>query len=244
MRSRGEKRAIMARMKKLIPLVLLLLPLLVPLPVKRASADELRYAVAADSNVWFYAAESEDEKLFLLPESYYVRVLSVGEEFTAAEYLVNDPPFRKVMGYCRTDALTFVDFIPARPYLRKEITVSYTLPGGGSGVDELFSSIERTFVYYGDRYEKGQLYFYVLYDGKFGYIPAEEEVVFERNDDYLSVPAGPGVSAEEEPPKESSKGASLGVQIAACCIVLVAAVAIGVFVLRGKRASPSDEREP
>lgn len=208
-----------------------------PIPARNARADSLRYAVAADSNVWFYASESESDKLFLVPETYYVRVLSEGEVYTAVEYLVNEPPYKKLMGYCRTAALTFVDFIPARPFLKRQITVSYTIPDNG-GLDGQFSSIERTFVYYGMRYQSGQLYFYVLADGKFGYIPAEEPLEYERNDDWLSQPAPP-VSGEEDPPA-ASEGPSAW-QIALICGILIAAAGLAVLVLRGRKTPPGDD---
>lgn len=204
-----------------------------PAPVVRAGAADAVYAVAADTNVWFYSAEEEASKLFLIPETYYVRVLEREEEFSAVEYLVNDPPFRKVVGYCRTDALTFVDFVPERPYLRKEITLSYTLAAGGAPGGE-FDSIERTFVYYGSRYEKGNLYLYVLSEGVFGYVPAEEEPAFERNDDFLAM-AGPS-----EPAEEVQAGGLSAAEIVVICLASAAAVVCAVFVLRGKRADTGE----
>lgn len=236
-----------ARMKRVI---LLLLPLLFAcalLPAsshKRARADTLRYAVAADSNVWLYSSESADAQLFLIPETYYVRVLNEGERFTAVEYLVNDAPYQKIMGYCETAALTFVDFIPARPFLRKEITVSYSIQSDDAFADafpDVFGSIERTFVYYGLRYANGDRYAYVLYNGTFGYIPIGEEPAFERNDDYLSVPSG-SVDGGGEGGQKSGLSA---VQIVAICIACVAAVAVAAFVLKGKRrSSPPDADRP
>ena len=157
-------------MKRLLLLLPLLAALLFPAPPRPVSATDGRYAVCVQ-DVWFYAGENEEEKLFLVPDTYYVRVLEAGEIYSTVEYLTDDPPYKKLLGYCRTDQLLFVDFIPVRPYLRKQITVSYTLPGSGS-LDDAFSTVERTFVYYGDRYENGQLYLYVLLDGTFGYIPA------------------------------------------------------------------------
>ena len=142
--------------------ILFLTTVLIPAPRTAASAaDDGTYAVAT-GEVWFYAAADEEEKLFLLPETYYVRVLDAGGTFCTVEYLTDDAPYRKLLGYCRTDALTFVDFVPARPYLRKQITVTYTLPDSGSLGSDEFTKFERTFVYYGDRYDGGQLYLYVL----------------------------------------------------------------------------------
>ncbi len=221
----------MTAMKRLFALFALLLicALLAPPAAIFARAETPRYAVAADTNVWFYSSEDEAAKLFLLPETYYVRVLYKDDVYTAVEYLVNDAPYRKIMGYCRTDALTFVEFIPLRPYLKRQITVSYTLPGAGS-LDGAFSSIERTFVYYGKRYENGQLYFYVLEGETFGFIPAEEELEFELNDDFLDLPAGPaegaGTAAQEAVPPV--------LQVVLILAVCAVAIVIAVLVLRGK----------
>ncbi len=243
MLSRGDFRATMARMKRFIPLLclpLLLCLLQAPAAPAQAHADELRYAVAAGSDVWFYTAENDDAKLFLIPETYYVRVLYAGELYTAAEYLVNDPPYQKIMGYCRTDALTPVNFIPARPFLRKQITVSYTIPDSEASQDA-FGSIDRTFVYYGLYFREGQQMAYVLSDGIFGYIPLREEPAFERNDDFLSVPSGP---AEGEPGSAKTGGLN-AVQIVAICVACAAAVAVAALVLRGKKRSlppPDSER--
>ncbi len=233
----------MARMKRLFlapALVLFALMLvLCPPPARAARADAPRYAVAADTNVWFYSAEGEEYKLFLLPETYYVRVLYKDDLYTAVEYLVNDAPYRKIMGYCRTEALTFVEFIPERPYLKRQITVSYTLPGAGGGFGE-FDSIERTFVYYGKRYENGQLYFYVLEGETFGFIPAEEELSFERNDDFLNVPAGP---AETDPSEAPPSDASSVLQIVLILAVCGAAVVVAVLALRGKKPANHEEHD-
>ncbi len=237
----------MARMKRIALLFALLFALLpLPLSTLRASAaEETRYAVAADTNVWFYAGESEERRLFLIPHTYYVRVLHEGEVYTAVEYLVDRAPYRKVMGYCRTDALTFVNFVPVRPYLFKEVTVSYRLPDGGGLSSESFADIERTFLYYGSRYEMGQLYYYVLYGDEFGYIPATQEPEFDKNTDYLTVPDETPAGGETEPPAESPSPSGPSVlQIVLICAVCAVAVGVAALVLRGKRhAPPPDEAD-
>ncbi len=222
----------MARMKVFFLSLCLIMALALPAPLS-ARADEAGYAVAPTEDVWFYAAENEDSRLFLLPATYYVRVLEKGEVYSTVEYLTDDAPYKKLLGYCRTEQLLPVAFVPARPYLRKQVTLSYTLPDAGGLGDTAFSSVERTFVYYGERTEGGQLYFYV-YDGEtFGYVPASEPVDFERNEDYLAALAGEGgetaAPAPEESPSESV------VPIVVICLICAATVVIAVLVLRGKR---------
>ena len=208
-----------------------------PQAVYAAQAKEYPYAVAASENVWFYTAASEESRLFLLPLSYYVRVVEVGETFSRVEYLDNLPPYRKLSGYCRTDSVTTVDFTPARPFLYREITLTYTLPEGGSFGSGNFSSITRTFYYYGMRYENGGLYFYVHDEnGVCDFIPAREPLEFELNTDYLNVEEPAAASGAE-----SGDSSPSAVQIVVICIACAAAVAVAVLVVRGKRFSPSPQ---
>lgn len=225
-------------MKRLLLLLPLLAVLLFPAPPRPVSATDGRYAVCVQ-DVWFYAGENEEEKLFLVPDTYYVRVLEEGEIYSTVEYLTDDPPYKKLLGYCRTDQLLFVDFIPVRPYLRKQITVSYTLPGSGS-LDDAFSTVERTFVYYGDRYENGQLYLYVLLDGTFGYIPASAPPEYEHNTDYLTSTSGDGDEGTEPPSADEGIGAT---QIVVICLACAAAVAIVIILMRGKQKPGGEQQE-
>lgn len=225
-------------MKRLLLLLPLLAALLFPAPPRPVSATDGRYAVCVQ-DVWFYAGENEEEKLFLVPDTYYVRVLEEGEIYSTVEYLTDDPPYKKLLGYCRTDQLLFVDFIPVRPYLRKQITVSYTLPGSGS-LDDAFSTVERTFVYYGDRYENGQLYLYVLLDGTFGYIPASAPPEYEHNTDYLTSTSSDGDEGTDPPSADEGIGAT---QIVVICLACAAAVAIVIILMRGKQKPGGEQQE-
>ncbi len=222
-----------AGMKRFLSVAAALLVLLFAAPSGRAHAAEGGYAVAAARDVWFYAREDESSRLFQLPFSYYVRVLAEGETYCSVEYLDDVPPYRKIQGYCRKDALTPVDFVPARPYLRREITVEYSLPQKGGLGEGKFLTVERTFVYYGQRYEGSALYFYVLADGEFDYIPAASPLEYEYNTDYLETAA---VTSHE-----GSAGLSAA-EIAIICIACVAVVGVAVLVLRGKKPLPEGER--
>ncbi len=219
-------------------LSMLLLFLFAPAP-QRAQAAEERYAAAVEADVWFYSSENENSRVFLLPATYYVKVISEGETFTRVEYLTDDGPYQKISGYCRTEDLLFVDYIPVRPYLKKEVTLSYTLPqtgglGGGS-----FSTVEKTFVYYGHRYEDGVLYYYVLSGDTFDYIPAEKELEYEKNTDCLDYLAAKGVSGEAE----GGQGGMNASTILVICVACAAAIAIAVLVIRGKHAPVAENHE-
>lgn len=223
-------------MKRLILALCIFAALLIPAaPLSAAAEESGEYAVAL-GEVWFYASADEEAKCFLLPETYYVRVLERGETYCTVEYLTDDAPYKKLLGYCRTDALTFVDFVPERPYLRRQITVTYTLPQTGDLGTEDFLTVQRTFVYYGDRYEEDGLYLYVLSDNEFGYIPAEAPPDFERNTDYLTA-----VSGSTQEPDPGADGAN-AVQIVVIVLACVAALAVALILLRGKKA-PQEKQE-
>ena len=234
-----------AAMKVLILLASLLF--LFPFPILRASAEEAGktpaaevYAVAARNDVWLYTEENEESGLFLLPYTYYVRVLERGEEFSAVVYGEDAAPYRTVEGYCKTEMLTFVDFIPERPFLKLEVTVTYTVPGPSEMGNGTFDEIERTFHYYGTSYLGTQRYFYVLSDGVFDYIPAARDVNYELNTDYLEETVAP---APDGPSPEAEPSGLTGWQIAALTLGILAVAAIAFFVLRGKRSPVPSEGE-
>ena len=205
-------------------------------PALKANAEAEQYAVAETPDVWMYGEESEESKLFCIPHTYYVKVISRGEKFTYAEYLKDSEPYRKIRGYCLTSALTFVSFVPQRPYLFREVTVEYVLPGASLGNGK-FSGLQETFVYYGTRYENGQLYFYVGKNGEFDYIPADEELTFELNTDYL-----PEATSEAAAKKSGESGIS-AVQIVLITLSSVALLVIAIFVALGKKTVPPENLE-
>lgn len=241
MLSLGFLSAIIADMKRFLLLPILMIVLLLSPVSLHASAAEERYAYVPDGDVWFYAGEAESSRVFLLPKTYYVKLLSEGEEYCRVEYLTDEAPYQKITGYCKTEDIIPVDYIPVRPYLKKQVTLSYSLPtAGGSGLGGSFSSVEKTFVYYGQRYEGAKLYYYVLSDGTFDYIPAESELLFDLNTDYAEQTAATGADAlgdAQQPAQEPNAAV-----IVVICIACVAAVAVAVFVIRGRKQLPPDDQ--
>ena len=235
-----------AAMKVLILIAALLF--LFPSPVLCVRAEEAAspaaevYAVAARNDVWLYTEENEESGLFLLPYTYYVRVVERGEPFSAVVYGTDEAPYRAVKGYCKTALLTFVGFVPKRPFLKLEVTVTYTVPGTSSEMGNgTFDEIERSFHYYGTSYLGTQRYFYVLSDGVFDYIPAARDVNYELNTDYLTDVSGP---AEEPPAEEEATSSALsGIEIAALILGILAVAAIAFFVLRGRKAPSAAEAD-
>lgn len=233
-------------MKRLILFITLLLSVCALTPAVPVYAEEStpQYAVAATEGVWLYAQKSEDSGLFVLPYTYYVRVLEQGDEYCSVIYGTDASPYRTVSGYCKTSELTFVNFVPERPFLQLELTVTYTLPGGAVMGNGSFSQLTKRFHYYGTSYLGTARYFYVLADGMFDYIPATQEIVYDYNTDYLTNTSAPSEGTpppqDETPPAESLSA----LQITVICAIVFAVLAIAVFVLRGKRApAPPDPAE-
>lgn len=218
----------------LMSIIAALLLALPATPAFLARADE-RYAVAETADVFLYAEENEESKLFAIPRTYYVKVLSQGEKFTKCEYQRDSVPYTKITGYCLTNSLTFVDFTPDRPFLSREVTATYTLAGAKFGEGK-FSKIEESYAYYGTRYVDGQLYFYVGKSGVCDYIPADEELIFDLNTDYLPEPETPTASG-------GTVGALSAVQIVFITLSAVAVLVVAVFVAHGKKSERAENFE-
>lgn len=219
-----------------VNLCFFLAPAAVPLTSRAEGGDT--YAVAITSDVWLYETKNEDDKLFCIPRTYYVKVLSRGDKFSSCEYHENDSHYQKITGYCLTDSLTFVDFTPERPYLRQEITVEYTLPTQTLIGKGKFTSLKATYLYYGNRYEDGQLHFYVCKDGELDYISASKEIDYDLNDDFQSDAVALAAAGAKK-----SEGLS-AVQIVLITLSAVAVLVVAVFVAHGKRSAPPENFEP
>ena len=203
--------------------------------VSAASSD---YAVCERDDVYLYASP-EGEKLFAVPRTYFVRILEREGEFSLVEYGADRAPYAPVRGYCRSAELTPVRFTPTRPYLEYLLEVSYTREdAGGLGTPELHE-MKLTVAYYGAVHENGQLYYYVRYymggEYRFGRIAYDEVLAFEPTTEYLTA-----VSGEAE---EGAGGALSAAEIVAICLACVAAVAVAVFVARGKRPPVPDAEQ-
>ncbi|MDE7295787.1 MAG: hypothetical protein K2N84_00835 [Clostridia bacterium] len=222
----------MKRIILILSSLLLIFTFSAPAPAAKASAAGERYAVAATHDVWFYEEANESKGLFILPYTYYVKVLNEGNPYCLVEYQDGTNGYKKITGYCLKDALTFVDFLPERPFLRKQINLAYTIAGGPSFGTGGLGSMERSVCFYGTYYAGTAQYYYVYADGVFDYVPATEPVNYDLNTDYLS-----SVSAVEPPVDEPAKeaGGLNALQIVVICMLCVAAVIAALFVLRGKK---------
>ena len=231
MLSRAPYFAMIAAMKR----TLLFLPLLClcalficvfPRGGTVSAETEPKYAVVNESDVLFYERADRSTALFVLPYTYFVRILATDGEFLRVQYASAE-------GYCLASDVIAVDFTPVTPYLVRTVDFLYKIDDPGKAGSEEMLTITRTFDYYGHIYENGYLYYYVLADGAFKRIPAERLLDYQLNREYEQYVA---VSAEAE----RETGGLSAAAIVAICVACVAAVSVAVLVARGKRPPAYD----
>lgn len=209
-----------------------------------AEAETNAYACIAQENTYFYSSADENSGLFILPTTYYVKIISKSDDFCFVQYLDDVAEYKAVYGYCKTQDLTQVDFTPARPYLYYTYTATYTVNGTASTDVGDFSTFTCTCIYYGD-YKNGTLtYRYVNINGEFGYIPKTCEIEYPLNTDYITeeptdtlISDNVNSAAEEQTDNAAEtktdtnvSGAGLGLIIALSAVL----IAIAVFVIAVK----------
>lgn len=195
-------------MKKIITIVFTLLfvagYLLSPAALcahARSAAEHAETYACILTNAYFYERESDDSGLFLLPQTYFVKILTTGIRFSYVQYLTDLPPYRAVYGYCKTAELTFVDFRPETPYLYWTIDVDYTMDVSSAvKVDSTLNTVRLTYVYYGEYTVGSSTFCYVQREGEFGYLPKTMDITYPLNREYSTSPPS------HQTPPESSPG--------------------------------------
>lgn len=202
------------------------------------------FACVLESDTFFYAQADEKTGLFLLPVSYYVKIIEVSPTFCKVEYLYDDTHVQKLVGYVKSSALTFVDYVPKRPYLYKLFDLRYTLDNGASTSSDVLGEITLTCAYYGDYVIGSQTYCYVLRDDVFGYVPKPTHLSIEQNTEYADWLAAQQPTSPEQPPLDSqnetpasSSPAQIAFLIAVCLLVPI----LAAFLLRSQKRQPYDE---
>lgn len=211
-----------------------------------AEAETDVYACITQDGTYFYSTADEESGLFILPTTYYVKIISRSDDFCFVQYLDDVADYKAVYGYCKTETLTAVDFVPARPYLYYTYSATYSVEGSSSSDSGDFSTFTCNCIYYGDYKNGTTTYRYVSINGEFGYIPKTCEIEYPLNTDYLTEEPEPaetpvaddsgGTEVENKADEAvastdtSVNGAGLGLIIALSAIL----VAIAVFVIAVK----------
>lgn len=183
----------------------------------QAQAPTEEYACILEDGTYFYASQTESHGLFLLPKTYFVKVVERGEDFCRVEYLSDSETTKKLRGFVKTHLLTFVDFVPYMPYLYHAFDVRYVVDN--SPTDSSFlSSITIRCAYYGDYTVGTKTYCYVLRDDTFGYVPKPIDFYYPENTEYADYLAQQNTTTQ--PPAQSEMPpAQIAVLIALCLLV-------------------------
>ncbi len=189
------------------------------------------YACILNDGVYFYHSPDEKKGLFLLPKSYYVRLVEYGAEFCKVEYQRNEGEARRLVGYAKTKELTFVNYVPARPYLYYVFDVTYTIDDAEEN-SSFLNQITVSCVYYGDYRVGSESYCYVLRGTEFGYIPKPSGLSYEKNNEYADYLASltPPPSQNTETPIENAQATPM--QIAILIVICLLVPILAAFILK------------
>lgn len=217
---------------------------LTPAAADSAPPEAGSYACILTDDVYFYALPDEKRGLFLLPATYYVKLVEYGEDYCCVEYLQEDAHTRKIVGYVKTPALTFVPYVPNRPYLCYQFELLYRIDGAGAEEENFLNEIKMTCAYYGDYKIGSKTYCYVLRGEEFGYVPKPATLSYEPNDEYADYLAGisnpTDTQTDTDTPKK--KGAS-PLQITILVVLCLLIPALAALILKPPRRPPYDTDE-
>ena len=201
------------------------------------------YACILGENTFFYADPDERKGLFLLPPTYYVRLLDYGEEYCRIEYLYDDDKVKRLVGYAKTNELTFVEYTPRQPYFYYEFDVYYRLDGTLIEDSSFLNQIVLTCAYYGDYKIGSETYCYVRRGSSFGYVPKPVGFTLPKNREYEEwlIAQTPPTELPDEPssPKENSSPAQIAILVALCLLVPV----LASLLLKPPRRPPYERDE-
>lgn len=155
---------------------------------KATAAGGYTYACIGE-DCYFYDTPTLTRGVFLLPETYFVKILEEQDAYYRIEYLTDTAFTRKIVGYCRKEKVSPVDFQPTNPYLYRSFDVKYQT--GGETGDGFLTQITLSCAYYGDYRIGEQDYCYVLRGEEFGYVPKPDGFFYERNPEAAQTPSSP-----------------------------------------------------
>ena len=199
------------------------------------------YACILSDDVYFYANADGRRGLFLLPQSYYVRLIEYRSDYCKVEYQT-DESAKRLVGYVATEKLTFVDYTPVRPYLYYVFDLRYKIEDTDQTDSTFLTEITVPCVYYGDYFIGSERYCYVLRGEEFGYVPKPVTLVYENNEEYadyvasLQPPTEPS-SEVEMPTAQENSPAQIAILVLICLLVPI----LAALVLKPPHRPPYDQ---
>ena len=221
---------------------------------RRLTAGEDVFARIFSDDVSFFSDEAATDEIFILPETYFVKITEYSPDICRAVYCYEDYDYaRSVYGFIKTRDLTFVS---DPPKTRSFPLVFPEFEGKGyfyknNRLDSTYSvsSAPKDAFFYGYFLSGSGKYCYVLQDGKFGYYSAD---LFGK----IDVPAHPDprpVEIVAPPPGEDGgqntepagkffdDDARKAIFIAVICVVAVGLTYLIFLPRRKKEELPEEE---
>ena len=138
-----------------------------------ANADQQEYCRVITDNVMLYADQQAQSPLFILPKSYFCKVLSKNDQMVQVECYGNgNTP--AVDGYLKADLVIEYDQVPTDPFLTFYLTTTthttlYSDADCTQKIQVVFA--DRQLNYYGSYLNDwGERLFFVHYNNKYGYV--------------------------------------------------------------------------
>ena len=156
-------------MKKIAVLFLAALLWLLPFAPARAETADT-YARITQAQVYLYEKPEQDSGLFILPETYFVRITGEAGDYYSVEYMSGVQNRTAVRGYCLRSDVERVDYVPETPFLVYDTTVTFRTSEGLP--DGFFTEYDVTAAFYGTFSYGSSVCYYVELEGEFGYVPA------------------------------------------------------------------------
>lgn len=141
-----------------------------------AFAEGIEWVRVVDKNVCLYATAESSKILFQLPISYYLRVLSEEGSLFLVSVMENEANFPQITGYVWRSEVEICDEPPKTPYYPTERIVvdadsaQLKLTPTPSSDTIITVTNSQKMSYYGMTESYGQIWYYVYFCGKFGYV--------------------------------------------------------------------------
>jgi hypothetical protein len=207
-------------------------------------AEEGQYARVLNQTTYLYNSADTSSPCFLIPETYYVKLIRDDGEYYFVNYQEDLAPYYKaIAGYCKKSDLYMCDYTPSIPYLNYNIDVYDGARGYKSSslskVDYLFNN-GNPIIYYGKIKINNVLFYYVLAHGEFRcYINSNECVPlsYPLNTDPLPISNEDEVitTPETVTPVESKTDVSDKLKIALILILVIPALIATAFLFKPQK---------
>ena len=223
----------------IVAFLYLLFPLFAP-PTIQTDASGETYACILEDDTYFYTAKNEKQGLFLLPKTYFVKVLDSAPDYCKVEYLYDGSDVKKLVGYAKTSQLTFVNFVPKTPYLHLLFEVCYRIEESKLSGNDSLNEIKITCAYYGDFYVGSKAYCYVLRGDDFGYVLKPDDLSYEENPEYaLHYTPPESLPTDEKSTSSNTSPAQIAILIALCLLVPL----LAWLIIKPPRRLPYEEED-